>query len=102
MINCADARARWTATFGAMIGSTRIGAERVVALVEELGHWIASARPISEGILDACRPPLSRLPSPASPTGDTMTAEEAIDNDCFEPTEIAKIRVRHRRSRAMP
>ncbi|MDP6708539.1 MAG: hydantoinase B/oxoprolinase family protein, partial [Alphaproteobacteria bacterium] len=73
----------------AMIGSTRIGAERVVALVEELG--LDSFRDYFEGILvhadRSFRDCIASIPD-----GDYL-AEEAIDNDCFEPTD-AMIRVR--------
>ena len=73
----------------AMIGSTRIGAERVVALVEELG--LDHFHDYFEGILahaDRCfRECIGGIPD-----GD-YDAEEAIDHDCFEPTD-AKIRVR--------
>ena len=73
----------------AMIGSTRIGAERIVALVEELG--LDRYQDYFEGILahaDACfRRCIRSIPD------GSYAAEEAIDNDCFEPIEGA-IRIR--------
>ena len=47
----------------AMIGSTRIGAERLAALVEELG--VERAPRLLRGRAGPCRPPLPRLHRPA-------------------------------------
>lgn len=73
----------------AMIGSTRIGAGRVAALVEELG--IETAESYFAGILDYAdrrlRAALATLPE------GVYEAVETIDNDCFETKEIA-IRVK--------
>jgi N-methylhydantoinase B len=73
----------------AMIGSTRIGAERIVALVAELGLERAQAH--FEGILDhadrSFRQCIASIPD------GVYEAEERIDNDCFEPVDGA-IRVR--------
>ena len=67
----------------AMIGSTAIGAERIVTLIDELG--LESYRDYFEGILDhadrSFRRCLERLPD------GVYVAEEAIDNDCFEPID---------------
>jgi N-methylhydantoinase B len=69
----------------AMIGSTRIGADRVVALVEELG--LDRYRDYFEGILDhadrSYRRCIERIPD------GVYQAEEEIDNDCFEPIDAA-------------
>ncbi len=73
----------------AMIGSTRIGAERIAALVAELG--MARYRDYFEGILAHANRAFRRCIA-AIPDGDYY-AEEAIDNDCFEPLDDA-IRVR--------
>jgi len=68
----------------AMIGSTRIGAERVIALIEELGQ--ASAQTMFDGILDHAdrrfRQMLAALPD------GRYEALEVIDNDCFDPVHI--------------
>ena len=67
----------------AMIGSTRIGAERLAALVEELG--VERARDFFEGVLDHAdrrfRGCVARL------AHGVWRAEEPIDNDCFEPID---------------
>ncbi|MFZ5779667.1 MAG: hydantoinase B/oxoprolinase family protein [Pseudomonadota bacterium] len=64
----------------AMIGSTRIGAERLVALVEELG--VERAHDFFEGVLAHAdrrfRTCIDRLAQ------GTWRAEEPVDNDCFE------------------
>ncbi len=73
----------------AMIGSTRIGADRIAALIEELG--MAQYRDYFEGILEHADRSFRRCVS-TIPDGD-YRAEEAIDNDCFEPLDDA-IRVR--------
>ena len=69
----------------AMIGSTRIGAERVTALVEELG--IDAASDYFEGILDHAdrrfRAAVAELPD------GRYQAIEVTDNDCFDKVEIA-------------
>ncbi len=73
----------------AMIGSTRIGADRIGELVGELG--MAQYRTYFEGILDHANRSFRRCIS-VLPDGEYW-AEEAIDNDCFEPLDDA-IRVR--------
>jgi N-methylhydantoinase B len=73
----------------AMIGSTKIGADRIAALVEELG--MARYRDYFEGILEHADRSFRRCVA-TIPDGD-YRAEEAIDNDCFEPLDDA-IRVR--------
>ncbi|MBS0221813.1 MAG: hydantoinase B/oxoprolinase family protein [Proteobacteria bacterium] len=67
----------------AMIGSTRIGAERLVLLVEELG--VERAGDFFEGVLahadrrfQGC---IDRLAE------GVWCAEEAVDNDCFGPID---------------
>ena len=69
----------------AMIGSTRIGAERVAALVDELG--VEATHTYFEGILDHAdrrfRADLAGLPD------GRYEAEEITDNDCFDKVEIA-------------
>jgi N-methylhydantoinase B len=68
----------------AMIGSTKIGAERVGALMAELGPDAGEA--YIRGILDHAdtrfRAALSGLPD------GSWSAEEVIDNDCFETVAI--------------
>jgi N-methylhydantoinase B len=73
----------------AMIGSTRIGAERIHALVEELG--LADYRRYFEGILAHADHSFRRCIA-SIPDGDHIGVE-AIDNDCFEPIDAA-IKVR--------
>ena len=73
----------------AMIGSTRIGADRIGELVGELGE--AEYRDYFEGILEHADRSFRRCVA-SLPDGD-FHAEEAIDNDCFEPLDDA-IRVR--------
>ena len=67
----------------AMIGSTRIGTNRVIELVEEIG--IDSYDDYFEAILDHAdrcfRQAIRTLPD------GEYVAEEAIDNDCFEPVD---------------
>ncbi|MDI1285944.1 MAG: hydantoinase B/oxoprolinase family protein [Reyranella sp.] len=67
----------------AMIGSTRIGAERLAALVEELGA--DQADQFFEGVLDHAdrrfRTCIDRL------APGVWRAEEPVDNDCFEPID---------------
>ena len=67
----------------AMIGSTRIGAERLAALVEELG--VERAPDFFEGVLAHAdrrfRGCVARL------ARGVWRAEEAVDNDCFEPID---------------
>ncbi|MCG8691989.1 MAG: hydantoinase B/oxoprolinase family protein, partial [Minwuiales bacterium] len=69
----------------AMIGSTRIGAERVAALVDELG--VEATHGYFEGILGHAdrrfRADLAGLPD------GRYEAEEITDNDCFDKVEIA-------------
>ena len=64
----------------AMIGSTRIGAERISALIEELG--LEEGRAYMEGIHSHAdrlfRAAISELPD------GRYEAEEVTDNDCFE------------------
>ena len=73
----------------AMIGATRIGADHIGELVEELGK--AEYREYFEGILEHAHRTFRRCVA-SLPDGDYY-AEEAIDNDCFEPLDDA-IRVR--------
>ncbi len=73
----------------AMIGSTKIGADRIAALVDELG--MGQYRDYFEGILEHADRSFRSCVA-AMPDGD-YRAEEAIDNDCFEPIDDA-IRVR--------
>ncbi|MBS0523852.1 MAG: hydantoinase B/oxoprolinase family protein [Proteobacteria bacterium] len=67
----------------AMLGSTRIGAERLALLVEELGA--DKADDFFEAVLDHAdrrfRGCIDRL------AHGTWRAEETIDNDCFEPID---------------
>ncbi|WP_028351610.1 hydantoinase B/oxoprolinase family protein [Bradyrhizobium murdochi] len=69
----------------AMIGSTRIGAERIAALVDEVG--VDSADEFFEGVLSHAdrrfRASASRL------SKGTWKADEPIDHDCFGPTDSA-------------
>ncbi|MCC5979136.1 MAG: hydantoinase B/oxoprolinase family protein [Salinarimonas sp.] len=68
----------------AMLGSTRIGAERIAALTEELGT--DQARACFAGILDYAearfRAVIRDLPD------GTYRGEDRTDNDCFDPAEI--------------
>ena len=68
----------------AMLGSTRIGAERVAALVEEFG--VAAGRRYIEALLDygerMFRAAIRDLPD------GRYEAEEMSHNDCFEDIEI--------------
>jgi N-methylhydantoinase B len=68
----------------AMLGSTRIGAEQVVELVEDLGP--VEAQRYFDGILDHGERRLRAILA-ALPDG-TYRAEEAFDNDCFGPADI--------------
>jgi len=67
----------------AMLGSTRIGAERLALLVEELGA--DKANDFFEAVLDHAdrrfKGCIDRL------VHGTWRAEEKIDNDCFEPID---------------
>ena len=67
----------------AMIGSTRIGADRLAALVEELGT--DRAGDFFEGVLAHAdrrfRSCIDRLAE------GVWRAEETVDNDCFEPID---------------
>lgn len=69
----------------AMIGSTKIGADRIATLVAELG--IDEYEIYFDGILDhadiSFRKCIGDLPN------GTYFAEELIDNDCFEPVDGA-------------
>ena len=73
----------------AMLGSTRIGTERVAALVEELGA--NEAFRYFAGVLDhadrSVRAEISRLPD------GVYEAEDRSDNDCFELRDVT-VRVR--------
>ena len=73
----------------AMLGSTRIGMERVAALVEELGT--EEAFRYFAGVLDhadrSVRAEISRLPD------GVYEAEDRSDNDCFELRDVV-VRVR--------
>ena len=68
----------------AMMGSTRIGMERVAALVEELG--IDSALDYFAGVLDhaerSFRAEVARLPD------GVYEGADRSDNDCFGPCEV--------------
>ena len=72
----------------AMIGSTRIGAERIKALVEELG--MDRYRAYFDGVLEHAnrrfRQCIARLPD------GSYVVEEPVNHDCFEETD-AKIRL---------
>jgi N-methylhydantoinase B len=68
----------------AMIGSTRIGAERVAALLAEVG--VESGLALVEGILDHADRRF-RAAMAALPAG-RYVAEEETDNDCFEQRRI--------------
>ena len=72
----------------AMLGSTRIGAEHVSALVEEIG--IAETLAYFKGILDHGERRL-REAIAALPDG-VYSSEESYEHDCFEPADI-RIRV---------
>jgi N-methylhydantoinase B len=67
----------------AMIGSTRIGAERIASLVEEVG--VDHAVEFFEAVLDHAdrrfQASLSRLPK------GSWRAEEVVDHDCFQPID---------------
>ena len=73
----------------AMIGSTRIGAERVIALATELG--IDDYQAYLDGVLNHGERRL-RAAIAALPDG-TYCGEDRTDNDCFGPADIA-VRVR--------
>lgn len=68
----------------AMLGSTRIGAERVRALVDDLGLDLALAS--FAGILDHAEARF-RAAIAALPDG-TYEGADCTDNDCFGPAEI--------------
>lgn len=73
----------------AMIGSTQIGAERLAALIREMG--VARATEFLDAILRygerMMRAEIQRLPA------GNYSAEDGTDTDCFEPVDI-KVRVR--------
>lgn len=75
---------------GAMLGSTRIGAEQVVKLVAELG--VDEALGYFEGILAHAA---GRMEAALSDLPDgTYEGEERSDNDCFELRDIwVRVRV---------
>ena len=68
----------------AMLGSTRIGMERVAALVEELG--VDEALGYFAGVLDhadrSVRAEIAKLPD------GVYVAEDRSDNDCFEIRDV--------------
>lgn len=69
----------------AMIGSTRIGADRIVALVDEFG--VAGTQTCLEAILDHGE---TRMRQALAEVGDgTWAGEDRSDNDCFGPADIA-------------
>ena len=69
---------------GAMLGSTRIGAEQVAALVEELG--VDTAIGYFQGILDHAA---SRMSAAIAELPDGVyLGEDRTDNDCFELRDI--------------
>jgi N-methylhydantoinase B len=68
----------------AMMGSTRVGAQQVVDLVDGLG--LDAAQAYFEGIL-AHADARFRAAVAALPDG-TWRAEEHYDNDCFEPVDV--------------
>jgi len=69
---------------GAMLGSTRIGAEQVAALVEELG--VDTALTYFDGILAHAA---SRMSAAINELPDgTYRGEERSDNDCFELRDV--------------
>lgn len=68
----------------AMMGSSRIGAEEVASLAEELG--VDGTLAHFDGLLDHADRRL-RLLLAELPDG-TYCAEEKFDNDCFEPMDI--------------
>ncbi|QOZ23878.1 hydantoinase B/oxoprolinase family protein [Bradyrhizobium sp. CCBAU 51753] len=67
----------------AMIGSTRIGAERLALLVEEVGvdHAIEFFEAVLAHADRRFRTSSSRLPR------GTWRAEETVDHDCFQPID---------------
>lgn len=69
----------------AMIGSTRIGAERVVALVDDLG--LGRYRSHVEGILDHAERRMAQAIAEL-PDG-VYHGYDISDNDCFEKVEVA-------------
>jgi N-methylhydantoinase B len=68
----------------AMLGSTRIGAERVAALAEELG--VEDALACFDGILDYAETRF-RAAVAALPDG-IYKGEDRTDNDCFEAVDV--------------
>ncbi|WP_419945530.1 hydantoinase B/oxoprolinase family protein [Candidatus Poriferisodalis sp.] len=73
----------------AMIGSTRIGAERVIGLATELG--IDDYQAYLNGVLDHGE---RRMRAAIAALGDGVCfGEDRTDNDCFGPADIA-VRVR--------
>ncbi len=73
----------------AMLGSTRIGAERVAELVDDLGIEVAIAafEAVCSHAEQRFRARVSALPD------GSWTAEERWDDDCFGPVDVA-IRLR--------
>ncbi|MER9426798.1 hydantoinase B/oxoprolinase family protein [Mesorhizobium sp. M0317] len=73
----------------AMLGSTKTGADRVSAIIDEVG--VATATELFEGILDhgerVMRSVIAELPN------GEYYGEDASDNDCFDTVEVA-VRVR--------
>ncbi|WP_420402782.1 hydantoinase B/oxoprolinase family protein [Nisaea sp.] len=82
---------------GAMLGSTRIGAEQVAGLVEELG--VEQALGYFDGILSHAA---GRMGAALAELPDGIyEGEERSDNDCFELRDIwvrAKVTIRDGRS----
>ena len=69
----------------AMLGSTEVGAQRVTALVDELG--IESYFEHLAGVLDHADASMRRAVA-ALPDG-TYLGEDITDNDCFEKRNVA-------------
>ena len=67
-----------------MIGSTRIGAERVLALVDDLG--LDAYFDHLAGILDHAEARMAQ--AIASLPDGVYVGSDLTDNDCFEPAEI--------------
>ena len=70
----------------AMLGSTRIGAEQVAKLVDDLGDRRAACHAISKASSTMPTAACARR-SRALPDG-IYRGEEQFDNDCFEPMDI--------------
>lgn len=75
---------------GAMLGSTRIGADRFAALIEQIGH--EKAQPYLDALLDygerSMRGALSALPD------GSWVGSDVSDTDCFSSVDVeTKVRV---------